>query len=394
MTLSGCDINENIATDWSTYGHADGGGVVCENNTLAKPEILNCRIRANSVLGRSAARGGGVALRNTDATIAHSRITGNEAQAGHNAFGGAIDLRASNPLIVNCTIAGNTAHAPYDYYSPRSGEGGGISGVGGNPTIINCRITLNWAMTNGGGISFQGDPHNESVPRIAHCTFADNHVESGTGGAVYIGDTCDARIDNSILWGNSAPQGVEIACADGPNLAASFNDVRGGADWLYVEEGCTLGWGLGNIDVNPRFAGAQNGNYRLLPDSPCIDAGDNTAVPADTIDLDGDADTIERTPLDLDRTARLVDDCQTPDTGNPDPPVYLNIVDMGAYEHDHVDADGDGVVDLEDFADLQVCFTGDDPGLADGCERFDSDCDDDVDLVDLSALLSATTGPR
>ncbi len=396
MTISECDIYENVAMDWSTYGHAEGGGVACENNTLAKPQILNCRIRANRVLGGSAARGGGVALRNTDATIADSSITENEAQAGHNAFGGGIDVRASNPHIVNCTIAGNTAHAPNDYYSPRSGDGGGISGLGGNPTIINCRITLNWAMTNGGGISFYGDPYNESVPRITSCTFADNHVESesGTGGAVYIADNCDARIVNSILWGNSAPQGVEIACADGPNLAVSFNDVRGGTDWLYVEEDCTLDWGLGNIDVNPRFAGAQNGNYRLLPESPCIDAGDNTAVLEDIIDLDGDGDTAERTPLDLDRTARFVDDCQTPDTGNPDPPEYLDIVDMGAYEHDRVDADEDGIVDLIDFADYQVCYTGDIPGLVDGCERFDSDCDDDVDLVDFSALLSATTGPR
>ena len=61
---------------------------------------------------------------------------------------------------------------------------------------------------------------------------------------------------------------------------------------------------------------------------PCIDAGDNTAVPPDTADLDGDGNTTEPIPLDLDGNLRFVDCPDIPDTGNGTPPI----VDMGAYE--------------------------------------------------------------
>jgi len=56
--------------------------------------------------------------------------------------------------------------------------------------------------------------------------------------------------------------------------------------------------------------------------SPCIDAGDNTAVPADTTDLDADGNTAEPIPFDLDGKPRIVDG---DNDGN-------SVVDMGAFE--------------------------------------------------------------
>ena len=50
--------------------------------------------------------------------------------------------------------------------------------------------------------------------------------------------------------------------------------------------------------------------------SGCIDAGDNTALPADALDLDGDKDTSEALPYDLLLNERVVGDA----------------VDLGAYE--------------------------------------------------------------
>jgi hypothetical protein len=86
------------------------------------------------------------------------------------------------------------------------------------------------------------------------------------------------------------------------------------------------GWGAGDND--------DFGDLHLLPGSPCIDAGDNTMVPADTHDLDEDLDTSELTPLDLDHGPRFIDDPTTANSGNPDPSLDPNIiVDMGAYEY-------------------------------------------------------------
>jgi uncharacterized repeat protein (TIGR01451 family) len=91
-------------------------------------------------------------------------------------------------------------------------------------------------------------------------------------------------------------------------------------DYSLVQGGYS---GTGNLDSEPHFvipishaaAPTSLGNLRLLPISPAIDAGDNTAVSTDvTTDLDGNA--------------RLVDIPEVTDTGNGAPPI----VDMGAYE--------------------------------------------------------------
>ena len=58
----------------------------------------------------------------------------------------------------------------------------------------------------------------------------------------------------------------------------------------------------GCISDDPKFINAAVGNYRLQPDSPCIDAGNNTHVALST-DLDGN------------------------------PRIMNGVVDMGAYEH-------------------------------------------------------------
>ena len=74
--------------------------------------------------------------------------------------------------------------------------------------------------------------------------------------------------------------------------------------------------GNGNIDANPLFVDLINGDYHLQPGSPCIDAGDNDAVPFDvTTDRDG--------------KPRFSDVPLTPDTGKGLPPI----VDFGAYEY-------------------------------------------------------------
>lgn len=58
-----------------------------------------------------------------------------------------------------------------------------------------------------------------------------------------------------------------------------------------------------------------NGDLRLAPNSPCIDAGDNGGVPPGQT-------------VDLDFNPRFIDDPGTPDTGRGTAPI----VDLGCYE--------------------------------------------------------------
>ncbi len=50
------------------------------------------------------------------------------------------------------------------------------------------------------------------------------------------------------------------------------------------------------------------------------------------------------------------------------------------------DTEGNGSVDLDDFADLEACLLGPNGGLGTGCECFDFDNDNDVDLDDFAAF--------
>jgi hypothetical protein len=66
-----------------------------------------------------------------------------------------------------------------------------------------------------------------------------------------------------------------------------YCDIQDGAYGVYVFNSF-LEWLDGNIDVDPLFADANNGNYHLLEDSPCIDAGDpNYPYDPNETDLDG-----------------------------------------------------------------------------------------------------------
>ena len=56
------------------------------------------------------------------------------------------------------------------------------------------------------------------------------------------------------------------------------------------------------------------------------------------------------------------------------------------------DCDGDGDVDLDDFASLDACLLGPGAGLGSGCECFDSDGDGDNDLLDFAAFQVNFTG--
>jgi hypothetical protein len=118
------------------------------------------------------------------------------------------------------------------------------------------------------------------------------------------------------------------------------------------------GWsGAGNIAADPLFVQPpapgvdgvfgtpddEPGDLGIAPHSPCIDAGDNSAV-------------IAGIETDLKGNARFVDDATVPDTGFGTAPI----VDIGAYERQHAPCPADfnhsGAVDSQDFFDFLAAF--------------------------------------
>jgi parallel beta-helix repeat protein len=387
LTLTDCTITENtVGADYSIAGY--GGGIACGGNTT----IVGCTVSGNAALGEY---GGGVWHEGPgDLIVANSTISDNAADfLGGGLFCSTYD--SATVIVTDCVITGNTAF-----------DGGGVhcwAGWADSPVISNCAIADNTAVYGGGVSCFHGTIANCVITgntarygagvdcshgTIANCTITRNIAEDAGGGVRF--NYGDPTIDNSVLWANTAPSGPEIALAGGssnpPTLSVSYSDVHGGQAAVHVADGCTLNWGAGNIDADPLYADPNAANFHLSAGSPCIDAGDNTAVPLDVLDLDADGYTDERTPFDLDGNPRFVQDPFSADTGVPDPPRYWYIVDMGAYEYQFCfgDLDEDDDVDVGDLAQLLCSY-----GAPTGMTYYDGDLDGDgdVDLADLAELL-------
>ena len=218
----------------------------------------------------------------------------------------------SSPAIINCTFHGNQTES----------WGAGLSNINGNPRLSRCTFIQNTAKYGGGIWNLKGSlvltfctfrensamyggaiyNYEYSHPQIFNCTFSGNSARSGAsihsnkncrlkitnctftensadwkGGVIHNIHYSSLILTNSILW-NNAPDDKEIVNYVKSNSTVRYCNVQDGTGQLWFGEGC--------IDADPLFVG--DGNLRLLPGSPCIDAGDNTAVAFGIVtDLDG-----------------------------------------------------------------------------------------------------------
>ncbi len=246
------DSSPTITNNIITGNTAEcGGGIRCHNSS---PMVTN-----NTITGNSAYDGGGVYCTYSAPTIANNTIIGNSASSGAGIY-----CRDSFPMITNNTIAGN-----------RGEYGSGVFCRSSSAMITNSAITGNSAFW-GGGI-FCGD----SSPTITNNTITGNGADKG-GGMYCYGSSSSPEIVNNIVAVNSSG----VYNRDGTPVLRN-NCVYGNTGYNY--SGLTDPTGTdGNISVDPRLAGAEYGNVHIQPDSPCIDAGDDSAVDPGWVDMDGE----------------------------------------------------------------------------------------------------------
>ena len=198
---------------------------------------------------------------------------------------------------------------------------------------------------------------------------------------------------NCIYWGNQDSEGSsERAQISGGSPVVNFSCIQNLTGRL---------GGVGNIGDEPLFVdsdgaddlpGTEDDDLRLLPGSPCIDAGNNWGVPMDEFDYDEDGLLCELFPVDLDGNPRFNADEADFDPGCGIPVV----VDMGAYEYQFDPADqvtfadlnADGAVSVADLLELLASWGP----CGKGCCLADLDIGGTVGLSDLLALL-ANWGP-
>ena len=279
--LNNCTFNGNSAD-------GDGGAI---GNSQSSPTLTGCTFTANSALNH----GGGIYNAASNPTLTDCTFNNNTAYEGAGMYnfdedpnltgctfswnsadwtGGGMWNTNSSPLLKNCVFSGNSAGS----------SGGGMENSYNSPVLNNCLFSGNSAGYGGGMSNFNNNPV------LTNCTFAGNSAV-----AISISHFSTLTVTSCIFWGNT---GGAISAIDDVTVTVTYSDVHGGwsgvdninSDPLFVSPGYWADVNDPNSIVEPNDPNAMwvEGDYHLLKDSPCIDAGDPAYVPAPgETDLDG-----------------------------------------------------------------------------------------------------------
>ena len=234
---------------------------------------------------------------------------------------------SASPLLTNVTMTGNFA----DW------RGGGFfnDGMNANPVLENVNITGNHVNYDGGGLFCVAQ--QTTAPKLSNVLISGNKAKSGSGAYIMaFEDDASPEINNATICGNKSSgnargSGVIISAQTGIASPYIRNSVIWGnrsdrIDNLLIEgsngvsaeyennliEGSSTGGTNLSGDTDPLFVNPIDadlaptifdfGDYRLLPESPLINKGQNLFMSL---------------PVDLDGNTRIVG----------------GIVDIGAYEY-------------------------------------------------------------
>jgi predicted outer membrane repeat protein/parallel beta-helix repeat protein len=305
--VSNCIFTANSANYW-------GGGML---NSAVNTSLIDCVFSDNS------AQSGG-AMFNIGHFTSITRCVFSNNSATYRGGGMYNDL-VLDAVLTNCAFIGNRAMV----------NGGGIYNEESTTWLRSSTYSQNWAGSEGGGIWWEQlhpsspyppepPPPPPPLPSLSSLP-ADNVDDNAVTYDMEISDSdinyiIYPMITNCIFWKNSDSTGENMSaqiCVDPEEtpLRISYSCIQGllvslyplgniNADPAFVAPGCWVDPNDPNIIMEPNDPNAVwvDGDYHLLPVSPCIDAGDNASVVLTT---------------DLDGSERIVN----------------GIVDMGAYEH-------------------------------------------------------------
>jgi|GEM_PF-1251684 len=253
-----------------TNGFAmDGGAIFVQTLPLqfssvvtSGPTITQCTFISNHANNS----GGAIFLGNTHSTVSDCIFQGNTAVHFPNnigaEMGGAIE-------VINQPIgSGGSAAYPAIGLKPAAIDPNGVR-------LFNNVFVANEAGFDGAAVDIEGlnnsDDPTPTVPvvYIDNCSFTGNFDDFDGGGFANTGTISffggNTTISNSIFYGDTTS--VEISDYFGPGdspVTVNSSDVHGGVSGAS---------GTGNIDVDPKFVDAANGDLRLVGTSPVINAG-------------------------------------------------------------------------------------------------------------------------
>ncbi len=323
--LSGVTITGGYAYEGGSM-HIIGGGML---NYDSSPTVTNCIFTGNS----SDQAGGGMFNWSSSPKVTNCLFTGNSSDQA----GGGMYNYISSPTVTNCIFSGNAADE----------SGGGMYNCISSPTVTNCIFSGNAADDSGGGMG-----NSDSSPTVTNCTFSGNAADN-YGGGMYnhsYHSSSSPALTNCILWGDTATtSGKEIYNEDAASTPSfshcDIEDSGGSSAW---DEDLGTNGG-NNIDSEPLFVrnpgtngSADYGDLHLFQNSPCINAGNSSAVTDGSTDMDGEV-RISGTAVDMGADEAV----DTDDDGLTD---YLETL-YGISETGKADSDNNGIGDGEEDYD-------------------------------------------
>lgn len=249
-------IYNNLITNNAAY---EGAGIYLDDAASAK--VIGNRIINNKCLGGyTHLAGGAIQVKAYCAPYIYGNLIDNN-QSGN--CGGGISVESNYSAVISNNIISNNTSA----------QGGGIYIDYTTTHLINNLIIGNKASERGGGLYVNYSAASRSVNNTIVSNSSDLY-----GGAVYLADG-NMTFTNTIIYNNPTKFDQPFQC---------INMNRG--DWYPRLEYCNVEngkqgigfnipdkldaiWGSRNIAVSPGFIDAERADYRLRPQSACIDAG-------------------------------------------------------------------------------------------------------------------------
>ena len=348
-SFTGCLFEDNTATE-------RGGGV---RNHTCSSHFTGCTFENNT----SSKNGGGAHNEGGDAIFTNCRFINNIAQ---DSDGGGVFNNGGSSQFSKCVFKNNRSGWGAGVYNDNGSDasferclftentawnmGGAMRNHrSSSPDISNSIFWANQSERRGGTIANAGD----SIVKLTNCTITDNMAIQSAGG-IRVADNARGLLQNCIVWDNSDRSGV----SENAQLYETGNGE------FTVSYSCIQDWsgrygGIGNIGDDPLLIGAVNGDFHLTEGSPCIDAGDP----------------------DYAHAAGLIDFYRAPRVVGAE-------IDMGVSEYlpiGRIDANGDGIVNLLDYAPIAECWQNLDEDLT-ILQKVDITGDGIVDILDLAGV--------